>query len=87
MLLVTPICDVVRFVIVTFLDAIRQYKWIRRHGFTRVYCVSDVRTHLYSVCRADLLADDWEPAIDKPDPIPEEDASAKRFSLLELDKR
>ncbi len=72
----------------TFLDVIRKAKWVRRHGYPRVYCVSDVRTHLYSVCRADLLADDWEVVAPKfEDPYPEEDASAKRFSLLELDPK
>ena len=72
----------------TFLDAIRKHKWVRRHGHTRVYCVSDVPTHLYSVCRADLLADDWEPSIDKPEnSVPPVDDTVMRFSLLELDKK
>lgn len=70
---------------VTFLEAIRRGKWIRRRGYSRNVCVSDTPTHLYSITRTDFLAEDWE-VIEFNDGTKEaEDGSSTRFSLLELE--
>lgn len=68
---------------VTFLDAIRKGKWIRRKGRPRPICVSETPTHLYDVVRSDLLADDWE--VIEGDSSEPADGSTERFSLMELD--
>lgn len=66
-----------------FLQAVRLGRWIRRKGSSKVVCVSETPTHIYSVARSDLLAEDWEVV----DSVEQEkmDDSEKRFSLLELD--
>ena len=69
---------------VTFLEAARQGRWIRRRGRSKVICVSENPTNLYNMVRSDFLADDWELATDRePD---RSDDAAKRFSLMELDE-
>lgn len=68
--------------IVTFLDAVKQGKWIRRRGTTKVLCISENPTNFYSISRSDLMAEDWEIGVGGE--IEKMDDSQKRFSLLEL---
>lgn len=70
---------------VTFLEAIRKGKWIRRRNSSRNVCVSDTPTHLYSITRSDFLAEDWEIIEFDDDPEEPKDGSSTRFSLLELE--
>jgi hypothetical protein len=68
---------------VTFLEAARKGKWIRRHGRTKVICISDTPTHLYSMTKRDFLAEDWE--LVGEEPAKEEDSSSVRFMMMELE--
>ena len=67
----------------TFLEAAMLGKWIRRKGSKKVFCISETPTNFYNVVRSDLLAGDWEIAIENTEE--KQDDSSVRFSLLELD--
>jgi len=68
---------------VTFLEAARLGKWIRRRSSTKVHCISDTPSHLYDMTKRDFLAEDWELALEEP--TKEEDSSSVRFMLMELE--